>query len=575
MSSPDELPVGPTGWSRDTGPSVVRGRRARSSLLFSGVLAALGVLGPGAAVGLLGGGPAWWVTLVIAAVPLLAGILAGWSARARRASTSVLVAASDFAGLAIAVCAGLLTLLLVFGRLPLGAERALLDPALIAMLVVATLAGPLGRRAARATRAALQGVRRSPDELLADFAERAGRGTPVDDLLRELAETMRRDWRLSAVQIWADLADDGTLARTLVVPQPVDPVPEPEPLTADELTTLQRAGVAGTGWLQLWLPRLLPAGSRADVQLRLAPAVHGGRVLALVTVERDADADPFTTADERTLAEVVRRLAIVLRNRALDEALQVTLADLRRTNADLQASRTRLVTTADAERRRIERDLHDGAQQHLVALAVGLRLVRDGMAERGQEPGGANGAGGGADPNLELLDELDRGVRESIQALRDLAHGIFPPLLRDAGLGEALRSASRRSPLAVDVRTTDLRRLPEQVESAVYFCCLESLQNAAKHAAGSTVTVDIAVAREELVFSVSDDGPGFDTAAAVGGNGLQNMADRLGAIGGTVELVSTPGKGTTVRGRVPVDPPEPAAEPPTPARGSARTAVAG
>jgi signal transduction histidine kinase len=408
-------------------------------------------------------------------------------------------------------------------------------------------------------RAALHAVRRSPDELLADFAENAGRGSPVDDLLRTLAESMRRDWQLSRVEVWTE-PDDAALPgavgagpaaepglhRALVVPSPLDPGsdPAPAPIDVAELGMLRRAGVAGPGWLRLWLPRLLegrgPRGTVADRQLRFAPALHGGAVLALVVIMRPADGPPFTTADDRALAEVARRLAIVLRNRSLDEALQATLADLRRANADLQASRRRLVTTADAERRRIERDLHDGAQQHLVALAVGIRLVRDGLAAKAS-PG-----------DLELLDELDRGVRESITSLRHLAHGIYPPLLRDAGLGEALRAAAKRSPLDVTVVAGALGRHPEQVEAAVYFCCLEALANAAKHAPGAAVTITLEAGTGELRFEVSDTGPGFDPARTPAGAGLSNMADRIGALGGEVAWRSAPGQGTTVVGRTPV-----------------------
>lgn len=530
--------------------SAAPGRRARRTLLAAGLVVAVGIASVAVCVALLGGGPPVWVTAVLAAVPLLVSVLAGFSARARRASTLVLVAASDFAGLAVAVDAGLVLMLLLFGRVPVGAQLDLVDPALVGMLLVATLAGPLGRRAGRSARNAMLGSRRSPDELLADFAEQAGRGTPVDDLLRTLAETMRRDWRLSSVQIWTEPADapDGTagLQRSVVVPEPFDAGPEPAPLDAVEVATLERAGVAGPGWLRLWLPRLLEAVPDVESrQLRLAPAVHGGRVLALVVIERAPDADRFNTVDERALAEVAHRLAIVLRNRALDEALQSTLADLRRSNAELQASRGRLVRTADAERRRIERDLHDGAQQHLVALAVGLRLVRDGLSEAGTRTDGA------PDPNLEMLDELDRGVRESIQALRDLAHGIYPPLLRDSGLGEALRAAAQRNPLDVDVRAVGLTRHSEQVEAAVYFCCLEALQNAAKHAPDAAVVVTLEEDDRELRFAVTDDGPGCDVNGMAAGAGMQNMADRLGAIGGTLELRSAPGQGTTVSGRVP------------------------
>jgi signal transduction histidine kinase len=538
------------------------GRRARLALLAAGVLTSVAVVAVGAVVAFLGTVMVPSAIAALAALPVVAGLAAGWSAQARRSSTGVLVGAAGIAAIGVAVLLGLLTLLLLLGRLPAGAERRVVGPAAAAVVLAAVCAGPLARRASRRMRAALHAVRRSPDELLADFAENAGRGSPVDDLLRTLAESMRRDWQLSRVEMWTEPDDAilpgvvgsvGTgaaagpgLHRALVVPSPLDPGsdPVPAPIDVAELGMLRRVGVAGPGWLRLWLPRLLegrgPRGTVADRQLRFAPALHGGAVLALVVIMRPADGPPFTTADDRALAEVARRLAIVLRNRSLDEALQATLADLRRANADLQASRRRLVTTADAERRRIERDLHDGAQQHLVALAVGIRLVRDGLAA-GAAPG-----------DVELLDELDRGVRESITSLRHLAHGIYPPLLRDAGLGEALRAAAKRSPLDVTVAAGTLGRHPEQVEAAVYFCCLEALANAAKHAPGAAVTITLEAGPGELRFEVGDTGPGFDPARTPAGAGLSNMADRIGALGGEVAWRSVPGQGTTVVGRTPV-----------------------
>jgi signal transduction histidine kinase len=196
------------------------------------------------------------------------------------------------------------------------------------------------------------------------------------------------------------------------------------------------------------------------------------------------------------------------------------------------------VAAATAERRRIERDLHDGAQQHLVALAVGLRLLRDGLPPDS--------------PDLELLDELDSGAREAVAELRNLAHGIYPPLLRDAGLAAALRAVASRSPVAVTVVDERPERAAEPVEVAVYFCCLEALQNAAKHAPGAHVTIGLATTDGALSFTVADDGPGFDPATAPHGAGLTNMADRLGAVGGALEIRSTPGGGTEISGRVPV-----------------------
>jgi signal transduction histidine kinase len=535
------------------------GRRARLALFVAGLLVAATVGVLGAAVEFLGAALAPGVVAALAGLAVLAGIAAGASAQARRSSIGVLVATASVAAVGASVLLGLVALLLLLGRLPAGAERRVVGPAAVAIVIAAACAGPFARRAARRTRAAMHAVRRSPDELLADFAENAGRGSPVDDLLRTLAESMRRDWQLSRVEVWTGLDDPAAasssllggrpapgLYRTLVVPSALDPDadPVPPPLDPAELGMLRRAGVAGPGWLRLWVPRLLDgrkhADEQADRQLRFAPALQGDSVLALVIIERPPDALPFSTADDRALAEVARRLAIVLRNRSLDEALQATLADLRQANVDLQASRRRLVTTADGERKRIERDLHDGAQQHLVALAVGIRLVRDSLAA----------AASPAD--LELLDELDRGVRESIGSLRDLAHGIYPPLLRDSGLEEALRAAAKRSPLAVTVSATDLGRHPEQVEAAIYFCCLEALANVGKHAPGASVTITLQAVPGELRFEVADDGPGFDPATTPAGAGLSNMADRIGALGGEVAWRASPGHGTVVVGRTPV-----------------------
>ena len=355
---------------------------ARRTLLLAGLVTAAAIGSVALAAAPLRAGPPWVVVAVLCALPVLLAVAAGYSVRARRARTTVLVAAADFVGLAVAVDLGLLLTLLLFGRFPVGAQLALVNAALVGILLVATVAGPLGRRSARWARALVAGVRRTPDELLAAFGDRSADGTPAAELLRQLAESLRRDLQVATVRLWwAEDEAAGVLDRQVVVPATA--APGPDRLDGADLQVLGRVGVAGNGWMRAWLPALGPiAPPAAEPQLRIAPAVYGGRVLGLVQVERPVDAGAFSAAEERALGEVARRLGIVLRNRALDAALQSTLADLRRSNAALQASRTRLVTTADAERRRIERDLHDGAQQHLVALAVGLKLLRDSAATR-------------------------------------------------------------------------------------------------------------------------------------------------------------------------------------------------
>ncbi|MET0863328.1 MAG: histidine kinase, partial [Nakamurella sp.] len=358
--------------------------------------------------------------------------------------------------------------------------------------------------------------------------------------------SLRRSLRLRAVEIWTGAGS--SLEPTVLLGNSAadrnGATGRPMALSGEPVRVLSRTGVSGRGWLELWLPQLL--AGRANSQLRLAPAVHGGTVLALLLVERAADDDQFTAADERLLGEVAARLAIVLRNRALNVALQHTLEELQIANDELRASRARLVASSDAERRRIERDLHDGAQQHLVALAVSINLLRALMPEMT------------ADQD-ELVAELDTGVRSTIAELRNLAHGIYPPLLRDAGLGSALTAAARRSPAAVTVRAALANRYQQDVEAAIYFCCLEGLQNAGKHAPAAQVVISItedstADGLAGLAFSVSDDGPGFDREAASLGAGLINMTDRIGAIGGRISWDSAPGRGTTVTGWVPALP---------------------
>jgi signal transduction histidine kinase len=256
-------------------------------------------------------------------------------------------------------------------------------------------------------------------------------------------------------------------------------------------------------------------------------------------VRRPVTADPFSAEDDRVLTELARQVGLAVHNARLDTALQTTLDELRKQADELRQSRARIVATADAERRRVERDLHDGAQQHLVALAVNLRLTRDLV---GDDPETATA----------MIDQLAEEVKSTIQELRDLAHGIYPPLLADSGLGEALAAAGRRSPLAVTVSADGIGRYGLEIESAIYFCCLEALQNAGKHASGATVTIRIWEESGGLLFSVSDNGPGFDVAKAKNGHGYMNMADRLGAIGGTVRWESAPGAGTRIMGSVPL-----------------------
>ena len=248
-----------------------------------------------------------------------------------------------------------------------------------------------------------------------------------------------------------------------------------------------------------------------------------------VTQRRDSG---LTPVEEQLLADLAHQAGLVLRNLSLTAALMERVEELR-------ASRVRLVTAQDTARRRLERNLHDGAQQHLVALKVKIGLAKS--LARG-------------DPaRLEaLLAELGSDADEALETLRDLARGIYPPLLADKGLPTALQAQLRKTGMQVELTADGVGRYRQEVEGAVYFCCLEALQNVSKYARAERVSLRLDDSGGTLTFAVEDDGAGFDADHVQRGAGLQNMIDRVEALGGTVAVASTPGQGTMVSGRVPL-----------------------
>ncbi len=222
-----------------------------------------------------------------------------------------------------------------------------------------------------------------------------------------------------------------------------------------------------------------------------------------------------------------------------DRNAQLTV-ELRATIDDLTASRQRLVRAEDEERRRIERNLHDGAQQHLVALAMMLRVLEDSAGDPGEVK--------------EMAAQLREGVHAALEDLRSLARGIYPPLLADQGLPLALRAQAARAPLPVLIEADGIGRYRRDIEATAYFCVLEALQNVSKYARASQVTVTLACPDGHLEFSVTDDGTGFDPASTPRGTGLQGMEDRLAAAGGTLRVTSRPGQGTKIHARLPAHP---------------------
>ncbi len=280
------------------------------------------------------------------------------------------------------------------------------------------------------------GAREAPDEVLRTFGSRLTRAVAMDELLLQLAESLRKTMALTSAEVYTGTGE--VLERAVSVPD------------AGRRSHHRRRPGATGGHPGRRVGQRLGVGLAARAARRPGPAPSSGSRRSATRAscsgsswcERPAEADPFTEEDDRVLTELARQVGLAFHNVQLDAALQTTLDELRRQADELRESRARIVASGDAERRRVERNLHDGAQQHLVALAVNLRLARDIVAD---DP----------ETGAEMLGQLADEVQATIQELRELAHGIYPPLLVDSGLGDALRAAAGRSPLPV---TVDRRR---------------------------------------------------------------------------------------------------------------------
>ena len=525
------LAAGPTAHSNYRAAGAVDQRRMQ--WIGWAAVVAVEVALVSVALSLIADWPHHEVEISLAATGLLPlAIAAGTVPRMLARVDRLLTHTVSLVGLTALIVVAYALALAAFGRKPDGSERSLL---LLSMLAAAGAAlayqparGWLTERANRV----VYGERVSPDEAIRTWGSRLTRSIPLDELLLQLAETLRKSMQLSSAQIWTGAG--GYYEVAAMVPHRRIP---PYTVGDKERTVVSRAGVSGGTWLDIWLPGL---AETKGVVVRVAPIAHSGELLGLIVCERPIDRAAFTDEDDRVLTELARQVGLALHNVQLDTALQASLDELRDANEELRASRVRIVAAGDAERRKLERNLHDGAQQHLVALAVKLRLAKDSVVD---DPADAEA----------MIDEIRGDLQQAIAELRALAHGIFPPLLMSGGLGEALPAAAARAalPTATDVIVS---RHEQEVEAAVYFCCMEALQNAGKHA-GDTASAMVKVWEDEtsLHWEVADDGPGFDTASSAdSGHGFINMRDRMGSFGGTLQVVSAPGAGTTVRGSLPL-----------------------
>jgi signal transduction histidine kinase len=396
-----------------------------------------------------------------------------------------------YGSLAVFITAVYVGVVVGIGTLAGGRDRPLL--AALAAAVVAVAFQPVRQWAGRLANRVVYGRRATPYQVLSDFAQRIGGTYANEDVLPQMAHTVAA----------------GTGAKQVVVWLRVDDQLRPEASSDGS----SQAGPLPVGGHEL------PQLQDSDTSV---PVVHQGELLGAISVTMPQD-EPLRPAGQQLVADVASQAGLVLANAGLIE--------------DLRASRQRLVAAQDEERRRLERNLHDGAQQDLVALAIKVRLgaTAEDLAQA-----------------KAIFGELKADAAGALENLRDLARGIYPPLLADLGLAAALAAQASKAPVPVTVEADGIGRFGQDTEAAVYFCCLEALQNTAKYARATQARICLQAQDGTLRFTVSDDGAGYDTSHTPLGSGQRNMADRLAALGGRLEVRSAPGQGTTITGYLPI-----------------------
>jgi signal transduction histidine kinase len=417
-----------------------------------------------------------------------------------------------FGAMAAFITAVYVAIVVGVGGLLGSGSRPNLALSILATAIVAVAFQPVRERVQRLANRLVYGKRASPYEVLSQFSHRVAGTYSSEDVLPRMARVLSEGTGASRADVWIRLGDGITPAASW--PSGDGPAP---------------SRVAITGQVLPAIPGLS----------RIVPVRHQGELLgALSIIKRPGES--LTPVEEKLLTDLAAQAGIVLQSVRLTAELRTRLAEISQQAVELRASRQRIVATQDAERRRLERNIHDGAQQNLVALTVKLRLATA-LAKR--DPARARVS----------VKALEAESDQALETLRALARGIYPPLLREHGLATALRAEAEKMPLPATVRADDVRRYPPEVEAAVYFVCLEALQNVTKHARAARVEINLHSLAHEFSFEVTDDGAGFDVAKDVHGSGLRNMMDRIESLGGRLEIRSAAHHGTTVSGTLPAN----------------------
>jgi len=408
-----------------------------------------------------------------------------------------------YGSLAVFITAVYVGIAVGIGALVGGGGKPNLALSILATAIVAIGFQPVRERVQRVANRLVYGTRATPYEVLSQFSERVAGSYAVDEVMPRMARVLAEGTGAQRADAWLR---NGRVWREAAV------------WPASAVLAESMSAIDGT------LPDV--EGTSRLIEVR-----HQGTLLgALGVTKRSGEA--LTPVEENLLIHLAGQAGLVLRNVGLTADLQARLDDLR-------ASRQRLVSAQDHERRRLERNLHNGAQQHLVAIKVKLglaELLLDRNPVRAQQ----------------TLEQLKSDTDDALETLRDLARGIYPPLLADKGLPVALSAQARKATVPVSIDADGISRYPQDIEAAVYFCVLEALQNIQKYANATRVVVRLREEGDSITFSVVDDGRGFEVASMKRGAGLTNMEDRLDALGGELHISSTIGRGTAITGSLEV-----------------------
>jgi signal transduction histidine kinase len=422
----------------------------------------------------------------------------------RRAQVLVAAGLAVYVGLVYAV-------VVLGGGVLVGQSRSPnLGLSVIATAIVAISFEAVQTRLERLTTDLLH-IRPSPYEVLSRFAGTARAADAEAGLPQRMARLLAEGTGAAAAQVWLVVGEQRVLAASW--PPSAEAALAPPPLS--DSTHLASPG----GWRSL-------------------PVLDGAETLGVLSL-REHDDRPLTPIEERLFAGLAVQAGLVLRSARLRAELSQRLVELSTRAEELRRSRERVIETQDDERKKLERDIHDGAQQNLVALAVNLRLA-DAIAARAPERA------------AKVLAEQSAAARQAIDTLTQLSRGIYPAVLAEHGLVPALHAiAANAVVLSVDVNADESIRLGTDLEAALYFCCLEALQNAAKHSGAGRASVGLDTTPDGVRLTVRDDGRGFDPARTPTGSGTANMRDRIDAVGGTWSLIAAPGAGTCIEAYVP------------------------